>query len=167
MELHDGSKRRFLVDGNKWKRRLCIGRVVFRGHTNQFVSRAGDAFSWRPPHGRQLVRHTQTWIVGPPALLDAAASASPAPFVGRYDRGAGYIDDVHFHDGHLAAQSTLEVLLGDPGARLRPVSANAFSPEGIAPMIVFEHDAGGRVTGYVQQEPDGTIVRARRIAGVP
>jgi hypothetical protein len=31
-------------------------------------------------------------------------------------------------------------------------------------MIVFERDATGRVVGYVQQAPDGTITRARRVA---
>lgn len=142
-------------------------RRTFRSHQNVFVSRAAAVFVWRPPHGWQLVRHAQAWIVGPPARLGAADSANLAPFAGRYDRGAGYIDDVHFRDGHLVAQSTLEALLGSPGAHLRPVSENTFSPDGIAPMIVFERDADGRVTGYVQQEPDGTIVRARRIAERP
>jgi len=142
-------------------------RRTFRSYTNVFISRASDVFAWRPPHGWQLVRHTQAWIVGPPKLLGTVDSAALAPFVGRYDRGAGYIDDVHFRDGHLVAQSTLEALLGAPGAHLRPVSENTFSPEGIAPMIVFERDAQGRVTGYVQQEPDGTIVRARRLTEAP
>lgn len=142
-------------------------RRTFRRHTNVFVSRASDVFAWRRPHGWQLVRHTQAWIVDPPALLGAADSAALAPFVGRYDRGAGYVDDVHFRDGRLVAQSTLEALLGAPGAHLRPVSENTFSPEGIAPMIVFERGAQGRVTGYVQQEPDGTIVRARRLPVAP
>ena len=142
-------------------------RRTFRSHQNVFVSRAADVFVWRPPHGWQLVRHAQTWIVGSPALLGAADSVNLAPFAGRYDRGAGYIDDVHFRDGHLVAQSTLEAVLGSPGAHLRPVSENTFSPEGIAPMIVFERDTDGRVTGYVQQEPDGTIVRARRVAERP
>lgn len=142
-------------------------RRTFRGHQNVFVSRASDLFVFRRPHGWELVRHTQAWIVGPPALLDAADSATLVPFVGRYDRGAGYIDDVHFREGHLVAQSTLEALLGAPGAHLRPVSGNTFSPEGVAPMIVFERDAQGRVTGYVQQEPDGTIVRARRLPTPP
>ena len=83
-----------------------------------------------------------------------------APFVGRYDRGKGYIDDVHFKDGYLVAQSTYEALMGSTGAHLYPVSRNTFSPERSAPMIVFERDERGRVIGYVQQQPDGTIVRA-------
>jgi hypothetical protein len=35
--------------------------------------------------------------------------------------------------------------------------------DAVAPMIVFERDARGRVIGYVQQMPDGTITRARRL----
>jgi hypothetical protein len=90
-------------------------------------------------------------------------SASLARFVGRYQRGTGYIDDMRFHNGHLLAQSTLEALVGSPGARLLPVSENTFSLEGVAPMIVVERNALGEVIGYVQQAPDSTIARARRL----
>ena len=111
----------------------------------------------------QLLRHVQSWIVHSPdtTTLDSLRLAA---FVGRYDRGHGYIDDVHFHEGHLVAQSTYEALMGAPGAHLFPVSANTFSPERSAPMIVFERDEVGRVVGYVQQQPDGTVARAPRLA---
>jgi hypothetical protein len=145
-------------------------RRTFRAYQPTFVSRASDVYVRRPrshagePATAQwvLVRHTQTWVVHSPdtAALDTAALR---PFIGRYDRGPGYIDDVHLVQGYLVAQSTLEALLGAPGAHLWPVSAATFSPEGAAPMIVFERDAQGRVTGYVQQAPDGTIARARRL----
>jgi len=46
---------------------------------------------------------------------------------------------------------------------LVPVSENAFSPDGVAPLIVFERDGSGRVAGYVQGSPDGSVRRARRI----
>lgn len=134
---------------------------TFRQYQTVFVARASDTFarengSWR------LLRHVQTWIVHSPdtTTLDSLRLAA---FVGRYDRGHGYVDDVHFLDGHLVAQSTYEALMGAPGAHLYPVSANTFSPERIAPMIVFERDERGRVTGYVQQQPDGTIARAPRL----
>ena len=141
-----------------------IDRRTFHGYQNVFVCRASDVFVRR--HGRwELIRHTQAWIVHPPDTT-AVDSAALVPFVGRYDRGAGFIDDVHFVDGHLVAQSTLEARLGEPGAHLLPVSADTFSPDGVAPMIVFERDAQGHVTGYVQQQPDGTITRARRL-GIP
>lgn len=136
-------------------------RRTFRAYQNVYVSRALDVFvrqdgTWR------LLRHNQTWIVAPPAtiMLDSAALSA---FVGRYDRGAQYIDDVHFVGGQLVATSTAESLAGDVGAHLLPVSTSAFSPEGVAPMIVFERDATGRVTGYVQQQPNGTVARARRL----
>jgi len=136
-------------------------RRTFREYQNVFVSRASDVFVLR--RGRwELVRHTQTWVLRAPATI-AVDSAALAPFVGLYQRGAGYVDDVHFRDGHLVAQSTYEALVGAPGAHLLPVSGDTFSPEGTAPMIVFERDAQGRVTGYVQQAPDGTIARARRL----
>jgi len=124
-------------------------------------SRATDVFALRG--GRWLlIRHTTTWIVHSPPTIDID-SAQAAAFVGRYDKGGGFIDDVHFQDGHLVAQSTLEKLIGASGATLLPVSHDTFSPDGMAPMIVFERDATGRVLGYVQQSPDGTIARARRI----
>ncbi len=63
----------------------------------------------------------------------------------------------------LMATSSAETAMGAPGAHLLPVSENAFSPEGIAPLIVFERDAAGRVIGYVQQQPDGVVARARRL----
>lgn len=136
-------------------------RRTFREYSNVFVSLASDVFVLR--RGRwELIRHGQTWLVHAPASI-AADSAALAQFVGRYERGPGYIDDVHFVDGHLVAQSTLEALVGSPGAHLFPVSEDTFSPEGTAPMIVFERDAHGRVTGYVQQAPDGPITRARRL----
>jgi hypothetical protein len=139
-------------------------RRIFRKDTIVFHSRASDVYVLRRSHW-ELVRHADTWVVGPPAAI-SMDSVSLIPFVGRYELGAGYIDDVHFVDGHLVAQSTAEALAGAPGARLIPVSSNTFSPDGIAPMIVFERNAGGRVTGYVQQQPDGTITRGARL-GTP
>lgn len=141
-------------------------RRTFREYQPTFISRASDVYvrrgSGEEPPRWQLLRHTQTWIVRAPDTTSLDTSAL-RPFVGRYDRGAGYIDDVHFLNGYLVAQSTLEALLGAPGARLWPVSHSTFSPEGSAPMIVFERTASGRVIGYVQQAPDGTIARARRL----
>lgn len=134
---------------------------VFHEYRLVSVSRATDVFTLR--EGRWLLlRHTTTWIVHSPALLADIDSAQAAAFVGHYDKGGGFVDDVHFHDGRLFAQSTLEKLLGLPGATLRRVSEDTFSPDGIAPMIVFERDATGRVVSYVQQAPDGSIARARR-----
>lgn len=139
-------------------------RRTFRHDSIVFTSRGSDVFVWR--RGRwELIHHAETWVIRPPATL-TLDSVELVPFVGRYQLGAGYIDDVHFVDGHLVAQSTAEVLAGAPGARLISVSRDTFSPDGIAPMIVFERDAGGRVTGYVQQQPDGTITRGVRM-GTP
>lgn len=136
-------------------------RRVFREDSLVFKSRGTDVFTLRSG-GWELIRHTDTWIVGSPATI-AMDSAALVPFVGRYQLGAGYVDDVHFLDGHLVAQSTAEALVGATGARLFPVSTDTFSPDSIAPMIVFERDPRGRVTGYVQQQPDGTIKRAKRL----
>lgn len=143
-------------------------RRTFRAKQNVFVARALDVFAEQGGQWR-LLRHSQTWIVAPPATI-ALDPATLSAFVGRYDHGAGYIDNVHFVGGDLVATSTEESLAGDVGAHLLPVSTSAFSPEGMAPLIVFERDASGRVTGYVQQAPDGTVTRARRLdtaAGEP
>ena len=137
-------------------------RRAFRAYQTVFTSRASDTFIREKRHW-QLLRHTQTWLVHSPETT-SLDSLELAPFVGRYDRGNGYIDDVHFKDGYLVAQSTYEALMGSPGAHLYPVSRNTFSPERSAPMIVFERDERGRVTGYVQQQPDGAIARAPRLA---
>jgi len=140
---------------------LLTNRRTFRDYQTVFTSRASDTFVQQ--NGRwRLIRHSQTWVVHPPDTT-SMDSLHLAAFVGRYDRGHGYIDDVHFQDGHLVAQSSYEALMGAPGAHLYPVSQNTFSPERSAPMIVFERDARARVTGYVQQQPDGTIARAPRL----
>ncbi len=138
-------------------------RRTYRGHQNVFVSRASEV--WAREQGRwRVLHHAQTWIIQPPATI-VLDSVALAPFVGRYDRGDGYIDDVHFLEGHLVAQSTSEREKGEPGAHLYPVADAAFSPERAAPMIAFQRDASGKVTGYVQQQPDGTVARAPRMAG--
>jgi hypothetical protein len=105
-----------------------------------------------------LLEHSQTWVVQspPPVRLD---SITLSAFVGRYEVGPGFVDDVHWEGGHLVATSTTE----SQGATLVPVSGSAFSPNGMAPLIVFERDAAGRVIGYVQQSPDGVIRRTRRL----
>lgn len=136
-------------------------RRTFRDYHTVLISRSSDTFI-REDGRWQLLRHTQAWLVHAPDTT-SLDSLQLAPFVGRYDRGNGYIDDVHFRDGYLVAQSTYEALMGSPGAHLYPVSRNTFSPERSAPVIVFERDEKGRVTGYVQQQPDGTIARAPRL----
>jgi ketosteroid isomerase-like protein len=114
-----------------------------------FVRRSGR---WR------LVEHSETWIVKAPASVTLDSTALNA-FVGRYQIGPGFVDDVHWEGSGLVATSTAETR----GARLVPVSENAFSPDGIAPLIVFERDGSGRVASYVQSSPDGVVRRAHRI----
>lgn len=107
-----------------------------------------------------LAQHSHTWIVQAPTPI-ALDSTSLAAFVGRYQIGDGVADNVHFENGHLVA--TLSGLT--VGGELMPVSEDAFSPDGMAPLIVFERDASGRIIGYVQGSPDGQVLRARYIAG--
>jgi uncharacterized protein DUF4440 len=106
----------------------------------------------------QLVRHALTWLARPvsPIAVDPAALGA---FVGRYRIAPGYVDDVHWEAGHLVATASGQTA----GARLVPVSTTAFSPDGVGTVIVFERDANGRVTGYVQAYPDGRVVRATRL----
>ncbi len=140
--------------------RLTDSRT-FAAHTNTFTSRGLDVFTWEAGAWR-LRQHAQTWVLRSPTTVRMDTTALRA-FVGRYDRGDGYIDDVHLEASGLTATSSAEKTMGALGAHLLPVSENAFSPEGIAPLIVFERDAAGRVTGYVQQQPDGVVARARRL----
>lgn len=117
-----------------------------------------DAFARRG--GRwQLVRHTQTWLVTPVQPFPGTDSAALQPFVGRYEAAPGVVDDVHWDRGHLVATITGY----PPGARLVPVSATVFSPDGVGALIAFERDATGHVTGYVQGYPDGRVLRRRRL----
>ncbi len=105
-----------------------------------------------------LERHTQSWVVTPvtPIELD---SATLSAFVGRYRIAPGYVDNVHLERNELVATATGQSI----GARLVPVSATAFSPDGVGALIVFERDSTGRVIGYVQGYPDGTVFRAGRL----
>ena len=133
----------------------------FAGHTNVFTSRGVDVFAWEAGMWR-LREHAQMWTPRAPATI-TVDTATLRAFVGRYDRGDGFIDDVHLEPQGLFATSSAEKAMGAPGAHLVPVSDDAFSPEGIAPLIVFERDAAGHVIGYVQQQPDGIVARARRL----
>jgi hypothetical protein len=136
-------------------------RRRFAGYEKALVSRGTDTFVRRGGTWR-LLRRTQTWIVTPPPTV-AMDSSALRPFVGRYEHGAGFVDDVHVEHGQLYATSSAESAAGMRGAHLLPVSDDAFSPDGVAPLIVFERDAGGHVIGYVQQSPDGSVTRARRL----
>src|SRR4051812_33131232 len=86
---------------------------AFHQYRQVLVSRATDVFTFRNARWL-LVRHTTTWIVHSPLLSDID-SAQAAAFVGHYDKGGGFVDDVHFQSGHLVAQSTLEKRIGAPG----------------------------------------------------
>ena len=107
---------------------------------------------------RRLVAHSQTWLTTPPVRIEADSSSLEA-FVGRYQIGPEYIDNVHWEQGQLVATASGQSV----GAILVPLSTNAFSPDGVGAVIVFERDPSGRVTGYVQGLPDGQVVRARRL----
>jgi hypothetical protein len=47
-----------------------------------------------------------------PQLVSDIDSARAAAFVDRYDKGGGFIDDVHISGGQLVAQSNLEKIIG-------------------------------------------------------
>jgi hypothetical protein len=105
-----------------------------------------------------LLEHSQTWIVRSPAPIKLDSAALSA-FIGHYQIAPGFVDDVHWEGNELVATVTGQT----QGGRLVPVSTSAFSPDGVAPLIVFERDVMGRVVGYVQGSPDGAVRRARKI----
>jgi hypothetical protein len=125
--------------------------------TTAYRTRAVAVFAWRGGAWR-LTHHAQTWVPARavPAALDSAAQQA---FVGRYEIAPGAVDSVHWARGALVATLSGQTV----GARLVPVSATAFSPDGTGAVIAFERDAAGRVTGYVQGFPDGRVRRARRL----
>lgn len=121
------------------------------------VVRSQEVFS--RSNGKWLLKlHTQSWVVTPitPVALD---SATLVAFVGHYQIAPGYVDNVHWENGQLVATATGQAT----GARLVPVSATAFSPDGVGVVMVFERDSVGHVLDYVQAYPDGRVVRARRL----
>jgi hypothetical protein len=127
------------------------------GYQLATVSRVMEVFVG-PWDRRRLAAHSQTWLPAPAHRIDADSS-SLATLVGRYQIGPDYIDNVHWERGALVATASGQSV----GATLVPVSAGAFRPDGIGPLMVFERDSSGHVTGYVQGLPDGQIVRARRL----
>jgi hypothetical protein len=129
-----------------------VGAQDFATH-----SRALDV--WRARGAQlQLERHTQAWLVSPvtPVPVD---SLTLQAYVGHYQIAPGYVDDVHWEGGRLVATASGQ----SAGAWLAPVSTNAFSPDGVGALIVFERDAAGRVLDYVQGYPDGRVIRAMRL----
>ena len=160
-----GPRARFEIDSVDARVFGEVATVTYRRTDHRVAGTFEDVHSSRSLEvlarrgGRwQLLQHSETWIVNsPPSVsLDSAALSA---FVGRYHVGPGFVDNVHWEGKDLVATSTAETR----GARLIPVSANAFSPNGVAPLIVFERDAAGHVVGYVQQSPDGFVRRAPRI----
>lgn len=140
---------------------LVSSRRVERRRLSTYESTARwrvlDVFARRDGRWR-LVRHTQTWLVSPvtPVALDSAAQQA---FVGRYAVAPGVVDSVHWTGSALWATITGF----PPGARLVPVGASAFSPDGTGALLAFERDAAGRVTGYVQGYPDGRVLRRAKL----
>jgi hypothetical protein len=140
-----------------------VADYVRRDHwplgTSEFtVSWRALAVIVRSSGGSQLVRHTLSWLARPVNAI-ATDSSDLQPFVGRYQIASGYVDNVHWEAGHLVATASGQT----SGARLVPVSVNAFSPDGIGAVITFERDAAGRVVDYVQAYPDGRVIRATRL----
>ena len=159
---------RFTVDSVRAERFGSVATVEYR-RTDHWPQGTGEfATSWKAldvfalHKGRWLLeRHTQVWLVSPvtPISLD---SASMDAFVGRYQIGPGYVDDVHREGANLVATASGQ----RTGARLVPVAANVFSPDGDGALISFERDASGRVLGYVQGYPDGRVIRAPKLGMV-
>ena len=156
---------RFVVDSVRAKRFSDVATVEYRRTDHrpmgdgEFVARwrALDVFAMH--RGRWLLeRHTQVWLVSPvtPVALD---STSMDAFVGRYQLRPGYVDNVHWEGKDLVATASGQ----SAGARLVPVATNVFSPDGVGALISFERDASGRVLGYVQGYPDGSVIHAPKL----
>ncbi len=159
---------RFIVDSVRAKRFGDVATVAYRRTDHRPMGDGDFVTSWKAldvfalHKGRWLLeRHTQVWLVSPvkSVTLD---SASMSAFVGRYQIGPGYVDNVHWEGRNLVATASGQ----SAGARLVPVAANVFSPDGDGALISFERDASGRVLGYVQGYPDGHVIRAPKLGAV-
>jgi hypothetical protein len=135
---------------------LRSDRRAVGSHVVSTRSRCHDAFI-RRGSSWVLARHSQAWVVSPVNATDDFAPSDD--FIGRYRIADDYVDDVHREGTRLVATASGQTV----GATLIPVSANAFSPDGVGALMVFERDRSGRVTGYVQGYPDGRVVRAIRL----
>jgi ketosteroid isomerase-like protein len=159
---------RFVADSVRAKRFGNVATVEYRRTDHWPQGNGTSVTSWKAldvfalHKGRWLLeRHTQVWLVSPvtPLALD---SATMNAFVGRYQIGPGYVDNVHWDGKNLVATASGQT----EGARLVPVAANVFSPDGDGALISFERDASGRVLGYAQGYPDGRVVRAPKLGAV-
>jgi hypothetical protein len=156
---------RFDVDSIHVREIGEVALVDYRRTDRRRVGTYEDSVAWhvfeafRRNGGKWLLlRHDQAWIRRPLRVLDVD-SASLSRFVGHYMVDPSYIDNVHFEGRELVATP-----VGfKEGGHLIPVSQSAFIPDGVAPLLVFERDAKGRVLDYVQGYPDGRVIRARRI----
>jgi ketosteroid isomerase-like protein len=157
---------RFDVDSVRVRQVGDVALVDYRRTDHRQLGTYHDTVAWRvveifitERHRWRLSRHEQAWVMRPPPAPVALDSAALAAFIGHYQIGPGYVDDVHREAGGLMATATGQ----STGARLVPVSEVAFLPDGVGPLMVFERDASGRVLGYVQGLPDGRVVRARKM----
>jgi hypothetical protein len=156
---------RFDVDSLRVREIGEVALVDYRRTDRRRVGTYEDSVSWHVfeafrRNGARwlLLRHDQSWIRRPLTALNVD-SASLARFVGHYEIDASYIDYVHFEGRELVATP-----VGfKEGGHLIPVSQAAFIPDGVAPLLVFERDAKGKVLDYVQGYPDGRVIRARRL----
>ena len=105
-----------------------------------------------------LLRHTETHALAPPTPLTVEASALDE-YVGRYEWWPGFFDVVSQRGGKLFLQLTGEA---------EATSTHAATPEsfyfaGDPSLVIFTRDNTGRVMGYVEHEPDGQVIRARKL----
>jgi ketosteroid isomerase-like protein len=156
----------FDVDSVRVRRAGDVAMVDYRRTDRRRVGGYELSFTWRvfETYVRtgarwQVARHIQTWVHQAPSTPAAMDSATLAAFVGRYEIDPSYIDNVHFEGRELVATPTGQ----KEGGHLVPVSENAFVPDGIGALLVFERDRRGRVIGYIQGYPDGRVLRARKI----
>ena len=135
---------------------LRSDRRTARGYTVTTRSRCHDVFTRRGSTW-VLEQHSQAYVVTP--VVATGESPPLDDFIGHYRIAGDFVDDVHREGARLVATASGQTV----GATLVPVSANAFSPDGVGALMVFERDRSGRVIGYVQGYPDGRVVRAVRL----
>lgn len=105
-----------------------------------------------------LLRHTETHALAQPIPQKVGASVLD-DYVGRYEWWPGYFDSITRRGGQLFMQLT-----GEAGATMsRAATPESFYFAGDPSLVVFTRDKSGHVVGYVEHEPDGQVIRARRV----
>lgn len=127
------------------------------GRDRTFSYRNSDTYrrkggTWR------LFRHTETHAISSP-IPQVVNTSVLEEYVGSYEWWPGYVDVISRRGDRLFNQAS-----GDQATTLnRAATTEAFYVRGDPSLIIFIRDTTGRVVGYIDHEPDGQVLKARKL----